>query len=134
MTKQTGRVVGLGGVFVKARDPQALSAFYRDQLGAPVQDWGGALFEYTDETGAKRQSLWNAFAADTDHFRPATKDYMINLRVDDLEAMLARLSAAGVALLDRREEGEFGRFAYLLDPEGTLVELWQPPAPPAPPA
>ena len=123
-----GRVTGLGGVFFKARDPRALAAWYAEHLGFPIGDWGGAIFRHADEPRADAYSNWSPFAADTEYFAPSPHAFMLNLRVDDVEALVARLRAAGVRVLDRGEDGEFGRFRYLLDPEDHLLELWEPPA------
>jgi len=115
------KVVGIGGVFLKARDQGALRAWYRDVLGLDVTEWGATL---TNDAGS--EGVWNAFAADTKYFAPSTRDFMINFRVDDLDGLLARLRERGAQVLDRREDGEYGSFGYVVDPEGTLLELWQP--------
>ena len=120
------RVVGIGGVFFKSEDPSALGRWYQAHLGVDVQPWGGAAMYYNkrDRPGVG-YTVWSPFAADTKYFEPSTKPFMINLRVDDLDAVLAQLRAAGAHVLDRGEEGENGRFGYVLDPEGNLLELWQ---------
>lgn len=127
------RVHGLGGVFFKARDPQALGAWYREHLGLDVQGWGGAMFNWQRADNAQPGcTLWSPFAADTKYFEPSQREFMLNLRVDDLDQVLTELRAEGCQVLDRREDGEYGRFGYVVDPEGTLIELWQPPeTPPA---
>lgn len=128
------RVHGFGGVFCKARDPGALAAWYRDQLGFPVEPWGGALFHWQRaDGGGDACTVWSAFAADSAYFDPSDKPFMLNLRVDDLDALLASLRAAGCRVLERAEDTPQGRFGYVLDPEGTLLELWQPPPADAPP-
>jgi catechol 2,3-dioxygenase-like lactoylglutathione lyase family enzyme len=116
------RVIGIGGIFFKARDTAALDDWYRRHLGFAIEPWGGAIFA---DTG-KGYTVWSPFAQDTAYFRPSDKPYMINLRVDDLDGLLAALRAEGVEVLDRREEGEQGKFGYVVDPEGTLLELWEP--------
>jgi len=124
------KVTGIGGVFFKARDPQALAAWYREHLGFDVpEQWAGAQFFWNrrDQEGVG-YTIWSPFAADTAYLEPSTKDFMLNLRVDDLEAMLEHLRARGLQVLDRREDGDYGKFGYVLDPEGTLLELWQPAA------
>lgn len=127
------KVTGIGGVFFKARDPDALGAWYRQHLDFDVQAWGGAVFEWDrrDRPGETGCTVWSPFKADTKYFEPSDKPYMLNLRVDDLDAVLASLRNAGVQVLARGEDSEQGRFGYALDPEGTLLELWQP-APPDP--
>lgn len=129
MSRQT--VHGIGGVFFRAKDPKQLGDWYRQHLGFELQPWGGVVFPWKRaDTGADAYSIWSPFAEDSEYFKPSDKAYMLNLRVDDLDAMLAQLRADGCQVLDRREDGEYGRFGYVLDPEGTLLELWQPPATP----
>jgi catechol 2,3-dioxygenase-like lactoylglutathione lyase family enzyme len=121
------KVVGIGGVFFKAQDCKALTQWYRERLHVEVQPWGGAQFlhDRRDRPGKTSYTVWSPFPADTKYFEPSDKPFMINLRVDDLEAMLAELRAAGARVLDRREDGENGKFGYVLDPEGNLLELWE---------
>lgn len=120
------KVVAVGGIFFKSRDPEALGAWYRERLGLDVQPWGGAQLYYDRRDGAGAgYTVWSPFAADTDYFDPSDKPYMVNLRVDDLDGMLEQLRAAGARVLDRREESENGKFGYVVDPEGTLLELWE---------
>lgn len=121
------RVHGLGGVFFKAQDPAALSQWYARHLGIDAQDWGGALmFWNRADTGESACTVWSPFKADTEYFKPSDKPYMLNYRVDDLAGTLAALRAEGCQVLDRYEESEQGKFGYVVDPEGALIELWQP--------
>jgi catechol 2,3-dioxygenase-like lactoylglutathione lyase family enzyme len=126
-----GRITGIGGVFFKAKDPKALAAWYRDVLGLPVQPWGGAALRF-DAPGHPPAAAWSAFPESTTYFGPSTADFMIDYAVDDLDAVLARLHAKGVEVLKRDDSDEHGRFAWVLDPEGHKVELWEPKRPPAP--
>jgi catechol 2,3-dioxygenase-like lactoylglutathione lyase family enzyme len=119
-----GRVTGIGGVFFKAKDPKTLAAWYRDVLGLPLESWGGAMLRY-DAPQHPPMVVWNAFPASTNYFAPSTADFMINYAVDDMDAFLKRLSTKGVTIL-KREDDDNGRFAWILDPEGNKVELWQP--------
>lgn len=119
-----GKVIGLGGIFFKSRDPSALSAWYREHLGLQVDDWGGVRFD--EDADRPGYTLWSAFAADTTYFAPGTQAFMVNFRVDDLDALLAQLRAAGVDVDEHTEASEFGRFGWIMDPEGRRVELWQP--------
>jgi predicted enzyme related to lactoylglutathione lyase len=119
------KVIGLGGIFFKSRDPAALSAWYAKHLGLSVENWGGVRFDEDEQRAG--YTLWSPFAADTTHFAPSTHPYMVNFRVDDLDALLAQLRAAGVEVDERVEQSEFGSFGWIMDPEGTRVELWQPP-------
>lgn len=120
------KVIGLGGIFFKSQDAKALNAWYAKHLGLPVEKWGGARFN--EDAARPGYTLWSPFAADTTHFAPSTLPYMINFRVDDLDGLLAQLRADGVTVDDKVEESEFGRFGWIMDPEGTRIELWQPPA------
>jgi predicted enzyme related to lactoylglutathione lyase len=124
------RVTGIGGVFFKAQDPVALRAWYKTHLGIDVQDWGGAAFTWTDADGKPfaGMTIWNVSASGTDYYAPSTSSFMVNYRVADLQALLTVLRAEGCNVLDKVEESEFGRFGWVLDPEGNKVELWEPPA------
>jgi predicted enzyme related to lactoylglutathione lyase len=118
-------VTGIGGVFFKASDPKKLSAWYAENLGFDVQSWGGAVFR-AQVDGKPADTVWSPFAADTKYFAPSDKPYMINLRVVDLAAALADLRAKGANVLDRGEESEQGKFGYVVDLDGNLLELWEP--------
>jgi predicted enzyme related to lactoylglutathione lyase len=120
-----GHVTGVGGVFIKARDPKALVAWYRDVLGLPIQAWGGAVL-HADAPGHPPVVAWTAMAASSSYFAPSTSPFMIDYAVDDMDAMVARLNAKGVAILKRSDDDANGRFAWILDPEGNKIELWQP--------
>lgn len=121
------RVHGIGGIFFKARDPAALMAWYRDHLGFPVEPWGGALLPWKRaDTGEDAITVFSPFKADTTYLQPSDKPFMLNLRVDDLAATLEGLRAEGCNVLDRHEESEQGKFGYVMDPEGVLIELWEP--------
>jgi catechol 2,3-dioxygenase-like lactoylglutathione lyase family enzyme len=126
-----GRITGVGGVFFKAKDPKALAAWYRDVLGLPLEAWGGAALRY-DAPMHPPVLAWSAFPASTSYFAPSTSDFMINYAVDDMNAVLARLRAKGIAILKEADDDANGRFAWILDPEGNKIELWEPkrPAPP----
>lgn len=124
------RVTGIGGVFFRARDRKALAAWYRDRLGVPVQDWHGAMFPFADERSPDTQgySVWSLFPDDTKYFGAGEKTFMVNYRVDDLDALLASLRAAGCAVDEKTQADENGKFGWVTDPEGNRVELWEPPA------
>jgi len=124
------RVTGIGGIFLKARDRKALSAWYRDRLGVPVQDWHGAMFRFADDPSSRAQGyeVWSLFPDDTTYFGAGAQTFMVNFRVDDLDALLASLRAAGCAVDEKTHADEFGKFGWVTDPEGNRVELWEPPA------
>ena len=120
------RVTGIGGVFLRSKDSKRLSAWYAEQLGLPVNDWG-VSFDWKDEvpagTGA---TAWSTFAEDTQYFGDEPRQVMINYRVDDLDALLTQLAAAGVWIDANRQNESYGRFAWIKDCDGNRVELWQP--------
>lgn len=121
------RVTGIGGIFLKAKDPKALTAWYAQHLGVKLSDYGGATFEWSDEVPATTGSTsWCLFPATTKHFGEGPQTAMVNYRVDDLEALLTDLAAAGVPIDPDRQSAEYGHFAWITDPEGNRVELWQP--------
>ena len=128
------RVTGIGGIFFKAQDPKTLKAWYRDHLGVPLDGDGYVTFHWREQAGPEQDvpervgmTVWEAFPQDTSYFGDDSKPFMINYRVNDLDALLGQLRAAGVAVDDHIEEGEYGRFAWATDPEGNRFELWQPP-------
>lgn len=124
------RITGIGGVFLKARDPKALAAWYAEHLGLKLSPWGGAKLLWTDDVPkGTGMTSWSLFPADSKYFGPGPQTSMINYRVDDLDALLHVLETAGTIASPRREDGEYGRFAWITDPEGNQLELWQPPAP-----
>jgi predicted enzyme related to lactoylglutathione lyase len=122
-------VLGIGGIFVKSKDADALRTWYRDMLDLEIQEWGGAQLW---STPAKSYAVWSAFRAESTYFAPSPREFMVNLRVDDLAGLLAKLRALGANVLDRREESGDGKFGYVVDPDGTLLERWE--AAPASPA
>lgn len=120
-----GHITGVGGIFFKAKNPQALAAWYRDVLGLPIEAWGGAALRY-DAPEHPPALAWNAFPASTGYFAPSKTAFMIDYAVDDMDALLARLHAKGVTVLKRDDHDPNGRFTWILDPEGNKVELWEP--------
>jgi predicted enzyme related to lactoylglutathione lyase len=118
------QVLGVGGVFVKAVELDAVRDWYRRVLGLDVQEWGGAQLPPL----TRGFTVWGVFAADTTYFDPSPHAIMVNLVVDDLDGVLARARAAGVEPLGRDDADPNGRFAWLLDPVGVKLELWEPPA------
>ena len=125
MAEQLGHVTGIGGIFVKSKDPKALARWFREVLGLDVAAWGGAALPF-DAPGHPPKVSWIAFLDSTDHMMPSTREFMVNFAVDDMDAMIARLTAKGVPILKRDDADPFGRFAWIQDPDGTKIELWQP--------
>jgi predicted enzyme related to lactoylglutathione lyase len=122
-----GRVTGLGGVFFKAKDPERMYGWYEHHFGLK-REQGCVLFRWRErDREAPGTTVWSVFKEDTTYFDPSPAPFMVNYRVDDLDALLARLRAEGVTVDDRREDSEYGRFAWVIDPEGNRLELWEPP-------
>jgi len=123
------RVVGIGGVFIKARNPEELRAWYQRHLGIDVQDWGGTAFPWNKPDGV---TVWSIFPDTSEYFAPSRAAFMVNYVVEDLHAVLEALRAEGCEVDPKVEASEFGAFGWVMDPEGNRVELWQPPAAPLP--
>ena len=123
------RVTGIGGNFFKAKDAPALQAWYRRHLGIDVQEWGGAAFTWTDLEGKAvgGTTIWSVEADQGEHFAPSQAGFMVNYRVEDVHRLLALLQEEGCNVLGKVGESEYGKFAWVMDPEGNKVELWQPP-------
>jgi predicted enzyme related to lactoylglutathione lyase len=121
------RVVGIGGVFMKARDPEALRAWYKRHLGIDVQDWGGTAFRWDRPDGV---TAWSIFPDSSEYFAPSQAPFMVNYVVEDLHAVLEALGSEGCDVDSKFEESEFGKFGWVMDPEGNRIELWQPPESP----
>jgi predicted enzyme related to lactoylglutathione lyase len=123
------RVTGIAGIFFKSQDPKALGAWYKTHLGIDLEEWGGAAFRWKGPGNLEGvgTTVWSPFAADTSYFAPSTAPFMINYRVEDLLALLAVLRAEGVQVEGRVEESEYGKFGWVIDPEGNKLDLWQPP-------
>ena len=124
------RVTGIGGIFFKARDPAALRTWYQKHLGIDVQVWGGVALRWTDDEGNPigGTTIWNISDAGGDDFAPSTSSFMVNYRVADLQALLRELRREGCNVLEKTDDSEYGKFGWVLDPEGNKVELWEPPA------
>lgn len=116
------RVLGIGGVFFRAREPETLRAWYAEHLGVELEDYGGITFR----AEAGDVTVWAIFPATTEYFGAGERQAMINYRVSDLDAMLGQLRAAGVNVEADVQEEEFGRFGWATDPEGNRFELWEP--------
>ena len=115
------RITGLGGIFYKVTDPDQTRAWYLENLGIGGE-WG-AMFPFKNDD-PEGFTLYSPFKADTDYFGPSDKPFMVNLRVDDLDGIIADLEAKGIQILGRQDE-DYGRFAWILDPDGLKIELWQ---------
>lgn len=122
------KFTGIGGVFFKAKsDPKQLAAWYARHLGLLLEPWGGAVLKWPEDTAEDRGlTVWHVAEPTTKRFSPSESSFMINYRVDDLDALLAALRRDGVAVVSGPEAHENGRFAWILDPDGNKLELWQP--------
>jgi|SRR5579862_3030534 len=123
-----GRVIGVGGVFFKSPQKTDLQSWYRDRLGVPLGPHG-AMFQWRahDKPETEHLTIWSVFPADTHYFDPSASTFMINYIVDDLDALLAKLRESGVEIDPKREDVDYGRFAWVFDPDGNKIELWEPP-------
>jgi predicted enzyme related to lactoylglutathione lyase len=123
------RVTGIGGIFFKAKDPEKLKAWYRTHLGIESESWGAVFHWRDDPRSADASTAWSVFTEETKYFEPSKKPFMINFRVEDLDWLLTQLRAESVEVNAKSEESEFGKFSWVMDPEGNRVELWEPPKP-----
>lgn len=121
------KVTGLGGVFFKCEDPQNMNEWYAKNLGLATSEYG-ATFEWrqADNPAKKGATAWCTFPQDTKYFNPSAKPFMINYRVEDIVALVAELKKENVTIVDEIVEYEYGKFVHVLDPEGNIIELWEP--------
>jgi predicted enzyme related to lactoylglutathione lyase len=121
------KVTGIGGIFFKSKDPKAITAWYAQNLGLQTNPYGATFEWYEDAEGKKKaDTQWAPFGDNTKYFEPSTKEFMINYRVENLEALVEELKANGVTLVDEIETFDYGKFIHILDPEGNKIELWEP--------
>ncbi len=122
------KVTGIGGVFFKSKgDAAELAAWYRRHLGMALEDFGGAILKWPDDKAEDRGlTVWHVAQGDSQWFSPSNSPFMINYRVDDLDELLAQLGAADVEIVGGPESHENGKFAWIMDPDGNKVELWEP--------
>ena len=127
--KATGKVLGVGGVFFRSPDAGKLAAWYRQALGLEIEAWGTTHGTSFSPSAMPENSftVWSTFASDTEYFGDHRQSFMINLVVDDLDAALENVRAAGGNVIPEKEEHDFGRFGWIVDPDGNRVELWEPP-------
>ena len=122
------RITGIGGIFFKSRnDNAALAAWYRKHLGMQIESFGGAILKWPDDKAEDNGlTVWHVAEKESDWFSPSDSSFMINYRVDNLDDMIAQLRADGVEIVGGPESHENGKFAWIMDPEGNKVELWEP--------
>ncbi len=121
------KVTGIGGIFFKCKDPDKVKAWYKEHLGLNTDQYG-ATFEWrhADNANQKGYSQWSPFTETTKYFEPSTREFMINYRVENLEAIVEELKKGGVTILDKIEVYEYGKFVHIMDLEGNKIELWEP--------
>jgi len=121
------KVTGIGGIFFKCKDPKQMKAWYKNHLGLNTDDYG-ATFEWREEADPKQKGTthWSPFEDDTSYFEPSKKEFMVNYRVTDLEALVAELKKEGVSIVDDIASFDYGKFIHIMDPEGNKIELWEP--------
>ena len=124
------KITGIGGVFFKSKgDGKALAAWYRQNLGLQLEDWGGAILKWPgDKLADQGMTVWSVAAHDTKWFNPSESTFMINYRVDNLGELLEQLRAGDVQIIKGPDSDETGSFAWIMDPDGNKVELWEPKA------
>ena len=122
------RVTGIGGIFFKAENPDKLREWYREHLGIKAESWGGAVFKWkrADDSGKSGCTVWSIFPKGTEYFKQSRANWMLNYRVENLDRVLEALADEGVEIDSERQNSEFGRFAWITDPEGNRIELWEP--------
>ncbi|MBK6484535.1 MAG: VOC family protein [Chitinophagaceae bacterium] len=122
------RVTGIGGIFFKCEDTAKQKSWYQNHLGMEMNDWGGAIFWWrdNDQPEKKCSTSWSTFKNDTNYFDPSKKPFMFNYRVENLEALLKVLKEEGVEQVGEIEVYEYGKFGWIMDPEGNKIELWEP--------
>lgn len=122
------RVQGIGGVFFKSQDPEALSAWYEKHLGIASRPNEGAIFAWrrADDPSKEQMTVWSVFPVSTNYFDPSKSQFMLNYIVDDLDATLEALRAEGVQVDERVERYDYGNFGWITDPDGNKIELWEP--------
>jgi len=121
------KVTGIGGIFFKCKDPKAVNEWYKTHLGFDTTPYGTS-FEWRELEDPAKKGLtqWNPFAESTSYFAPSTKDFMINYRVKNIEALVAQLKNEGVTIVDTIEDSDYGKFVHIIDIEGNKIQLWEP--------
>jgi len=121
------KVTGIGGIFFKCADPKKMNEWYSKNLGLPVEKYG-TMFQSRDMDDPEKtvSTIWSPFPENTKYFEPSQRDFMINYRVENIEALVEELKNASVTITDELTDSEYGKFVHILDPEGNKIELWEP--------
>lgn len=122
------RVIGLGGIMFKSKDPKTLIEWYKKHLGLAIEDYGGTIFMWDDATkpGESRYSVWSVSPENSKYYEPGKSSFMVNFIVEDLYALLDVLKTEGVQIIGEPMDSEYGKFGWVIDPDGNKIELWQP--------
>ncbi len=125
--KTPAKVTGIGGIFFKCKDPKQMNEWYKTHLSFDTKPWG-TNFEWRDDANPdkKGSTAWSTFPETTKYFEPSAKEFMVNYRVDDIEALVEQLKTEGVTIVDQIEDSDFGKFVHIMDPEGNKLQLWEP--------
>lgn len=127
MINKKGRITGLGGVFFKSENPDQLKKWYENNLGLPCDAYGHLFsWRHTDSPDKKGYTQWSVFSKDSEYMNPSSKDFMLNFRVENLDLLVEELKANGMHLVGEPESYEYGKFAWVMDPDGNKIELWEP--------
>jgi len=123
------RVTGIGGIFIKSADTKRLRDWYKKHLGIEIEEWGGTAFRWAGphNPSGHGTTVWNVFEASSNYFDPGKAPFMVNYRVHDLLALVDALRAEGCEVIGKVDESEYGKFGWVMDPDGNKVELWEPP-------
>ena len=124
------RVTGIGGIFIKSSNPARLRDWYKTHLSIPIEEWGGTAFQWqgAHNPDGHGTTVWNVFDAGSTYFEPSRAHFMVNYRVDNLHTLLAALRKEGCQVDEKVDESEYGKFGWVVDPDGNKIELWEPPA------
>jgi len=120
------KVTGIGGIFLKCKDPKAINEWYKTHLGFDTTPYGTSFEWLEKDSGKEGITQWNTFPEESDYFQPSEKDFMINYRVDNLDALVQELKEQGVTLVDQVAVYSYGKFVHIIDPEGNKIQLWEP--------
>jgi predicted enzyme related to lactoylglutathione lyase len=125
--KKIGKVTGIGGVFFKSENPAELKKWYTNNLHFPIDEYGHPFaWRQLEDPKKIGYTQWSVFEKDTEYLKPAKKDFMINFRVENIEALIEEMKENGLQVVGKMEEYEYGKFAWVMDPEGNKIELWEP--------
>ncbi len=127
MSSKKGRIIGIGGIFFKSKDPNITKKWYQENLGLKINEYGATFIQKRVSKPDQNIYLqWSPFKEDTPYFNPSEKEFMINYRVENIESLIEELKSKGVKIIDKIETYEYGKFVHIMDAEGRAIELWEP--------